>query len=328
MVVTSEIGADQFIGKSSGLTSMDGSLSINGREGMSLLFSSNNLISDSQLILFLLVSILIVMIGIPVNFMLYQRNLEYIRQLETQNVTINDEKDHLERINEFRQKFITILAHDIINPFNALIGFSTLLKDDFNTISEHDKKEYIEVICKSASSNYKTVRRLFEWAKNQGSGNIVNKKDMNLKSTVDTILESHMIMAQDKNINMTNNISEFVTIHADENILSTVICNFINNAIKFTADNGSIYVGHTRNKDEAKIVVKDTGVGMTDIHLANLFDPEKHVYARGTNKEKGFGLGLVLSKELAELHNSKISIESEVNVGTIATLHLYDPVMS
>lgn len=110
--------------------------------------------------------------------------------------------------------------------------------------------------------------------------------------------------------------------------MSTVISNFINNAIKFTPNNGNIDVGFTRNKDEAKIIVRDNGVGMTKVQLNNLFDPEKHVSAKGTNKEEGFGLGLVLCKELAELHSGKISLESEVNVGTVATFHLYDPYSS
>lgn len=90
------------------------------------------------------------------------------------------------------------------------MGFSTLLKEDFNTISENEKKEYIEVICKSASSNYEMVRRLFKWAQNQRSSNIVNQLEMNLKSTIETILQSHMIMAKDKNISLSNNISEFL----------------------------------------------------------------------------------------------------------------------
>ena len=297
-------------------------LSIMGGELISSVFSKNDLIPRSNLIVVLLVIFSLLIIIILVNYILYKKKLDYIKHLEAKNVTINDERVALELLDKYKQKFITILAHDIINPFNSIIGFSTILKEDFNTISERKKREYIDVICKSASSNYQNVRRLFNWARCQKSNNIINILKMNLNSTVETVLQSHLILAKEKNIKMTNDVPEFITVHADENILSIIISNFINNAIKFTPNNGSIVIGYKMDQDVVHIFVRDTGVGLSDDQLNNIFNPDKIVSAKGTNDEKGFGLGLKLCKELAELHNGEIAIHSTINTGTTASLLL------
>lgn len=297
-------------------------LSIMGIEFISLVFSNNDLIPKSNLVVVLLVIFVLLIIIILVNYIIYKNKLDYITRLEAKNVTINDEKIALELLDKYKQKFITILAHDIINPFNSIIGFSTILKEDFNTISERKKREYIDIICKSASSNCENVRRLFKWARCQKSNNIINKIEMNLNSTVESVLQSHLILAKGKNIKMTNNVPDNVTIMADENILSIIISNFINNAIKFTSNNGSIDVAYKTDGGMVQISVQDTGVGLSDVQLKNLFNPEKNVSEKGTNDEKGFGLGLKLCKELAQLHNGKIAIHSEINAGTTASLLL------
>ena len=113
-------------------------------------------------------------------FQSYKQKLNYIHHLEAENVSIEQQRETMEKHQNYREKFITILAHDVINPFNSLIGFSTLLQEDFNVISEIEKKEYIDVICRSAKSNYLTIRKLFNWVRKSQKTKLVSVQGMNL----------------------------------------------------------------------------------------------------------------------------------------------------
>ena len=130
-------------------------------------------------------------------------------------------------------------------------------------------------------------------------------------------------MFKSKNIIVKNSISESLNLKADENILSLIISNFINNAIKFTPNSGHVEIGCRVKEKVFQVFVKDNGLGMTDSQLEHLFDSEnKNRSTQGTHKECGFGLGLILCRELAELHHGRIMVSSCYNKGTTATLEL------
>jgi signal transduction histidine kinase len=253
----------------------------------------------------------------------YRQKIRYINYLEAENIFIEEERETMEKHQRFKEKFITILAHDVINPFNSLIGFSTILREDFNVISEREKKEYIDVICRSAKSNYQTIKKLFKWVQKSQKTKLVSRQNMDLYTAIETVLQSHLSMFKSKNIAIENNIMESLELKADDNILSVIIANFINNAIKFTPNNGQIKIGCTVKEKVFQVFVEDNGLGMTKEQLNHLFDSEvQNKSTEGTHKETGFGLGLMLCKELAELHRGRIIIKSGYTKGTTAILEL------
>lgn len=222
----------------------------------------------------------------------------------------------LRMLNATKDKFFSIIAHDLKNPFNSLLGFSDLLKNDYDNFDKEEIKRFIHIMHDSSKTGFDLLENLLQWSRSQ-TGRIafipveVNVRDV-LLGCVD-LLESS---ARKKQITIYHDIPENIRITGDIEMLSTVFRNLISNAIKFTSIGGSIKVKAKLNARYTEIIIVDTGVGISNEKINDLFRIDKQVSTFGTANEKGTGLGLVLCKEFIDKHNGKIKVVSEPKNGS------------
>jgi two-component system, sensor histidine kinase and response regulator len=236
--------------------------------------------------------------------------------------------NELHSLNLSKDKFFSIIAHDLKNPFSTIIGFSEILKDDIRSGHQEGIEEFATLINTSAVQTFKLLENLLEWAKAQRGKLTFNPELIDLNALLNEEIKTLSEMAKPKNISLGRSIPENIKIVADQNMIKTVIRNLISNAIKFTHRNGKVQVMVVAEKQHIIISVADTGIGMTDDIIAKIFRIDSDLSTPGTDNEKGTGLGLFLCKEFVEKHNGKIWAESESGKGSTFTFTLPSSGMS
>lgn len=246
----------------------------------------------------------------------YREKNRINKLLESQAIQLQDQKTELERLNDTKDKFFSIISHDLRGPVSSFMGVSNLIK--FYT-ERDDKKNLLyvsDLMSQSVDSLSSLLDDLLNWAMQQ-QGHFPNVPEkILLKKLVQTLLETFVNMANAKQINLDSTIEDEIELWGDKNSIHTILRNLTNNSLKFTPDGGEIVISATIEDRFAKISVKDSGVGMPNEKVENIFklDDEKSTY--GTSGEKGLGLGLQLVKEFVEMNNGSISVNSEEGVGT------------
>ena len=239
-------------------------------------------------------------------------NAQYVELAENYALA----KEELEKLNQEKNKFFSIIAHDLRSPFTSLMGFTNLLKAQAENLSSDQVKEFANTIDQSADRVFKLLENLLEWAQMQmervdPQSDFITLNDI-AKKTVDVLGP----VAAEKGLTLSET-GEALKAYADPNMVDTVIRNLVNNAIKFTPEGGTITIAYEMTETgKAKVSVKDTGVGMSASVAKTIFSLADNVTTRGTNGEKGTGLGLTLCKELVELNGGRIELESEPNKGS------------
>lgn len=239
-----------------------------------------------------------------------------ITELKLLETKLKEKTEQLERLNKTKDKFFNIIAHDLRAPFNGILGFSNLLSNEYDELSDAQRKQYIDILNYSLNNIYELLRNLLNWARLQLGAVDIKKERINLKNLVNNNIAIFYSNVRDKNITILNRVTEEMIIFADLESINTVFRNLLNNAIKFTPNGGKITIDSFQNKNVMEIAVKDTGVGMNQITIDNLFKMEVIKSTPGTNSEKGTGLGLLLCKELIEKNSGVISVESELGKGS------------
>ncbi len=263
----------------------------------------------------------LVLVILGITYSSFRLKRKTANSLALKNEVIENQKEALEKSDKNKQRLLGILAHDLINPFNVILGYTKLLDEDYASFSKNERKQFISAINKYAKSSYNLTRNLLDWVKVQQNRLVVKKETLNCKNIIATAIEPYMILANKKNINVSTNISDNIFVEADKNMLKSVIGNLFVNAVKFTNKKGEIKFHLNKNKDNTvTIAIEDNGVGMSQQQLSNLFDITKVSSSQGTNNEKGLGLGLVFSKELMELQNGSLQMFSKKDVGSKAVL--------
>lgn len=230
--------------------------------------------------------------------------------------------EELERLSATKDKFFSIVTHDLKSPFQGLIGLSDILIEDYDMLPDEEKLKYIENIRELSQNTLKLLENLLSWSRlNSGRMDFYPVRCNLLQSLIQTVSLKKRI-AMNKGITLVDDIPGNITVDADENMLQTVVRNLISNAIKFTKPGGRITLSAVHEGDLVKISVADTGVGISEISLKNLFRLDTKVKTVGTNNEQGTGLGLLLSKEMVDIHNGTITVESVVGEGTTFTVCL------
>lgn len=235
--------------------------------------------------------------------------------------TLKENEQKMRKLNAEKDKFFSIIAHDLKNPLNLMLGFSDLLIRNFDKYNNQKKKEYINIIQQSVQNTYKLLENLLLWSRAQRGIIDFYPENRNLfllcAKTTELLIQS----AENKSITLSNQIPEDIYVEADENMFLTILRNLISNAIKFTPKSGKITIkAHSitdKNKHSyAEICVEDSGIGIAKETMAHLFTISENVSTKGTENEAGTGLGLMLCKEFVEKHGGKIRVESEVGKGS------------
>jgi signal transduction histidine kinase len=239
------------------------------------------------------------------------------KELEISNTKLSKSKQNLKEINTTKDKFFSIIAHDLKNPFQALLGISELLYTNANELSKEKNKEYSKYIYESSQKLFNLLQNLLQWSKSQ-LGNIkYSPTKVNIKEIVSDVILLLEMTSKDKQITITNNINDNTTAFADKNIVSLVIRNLISNAIKFSYTKGDIYIYSETNKNNIIVAVEDYGEGIKEENLPKLFDIGLSYSTKGTANEEGTGLGLVLCKELIENSGGKIWVDKNKEKSSI-----------
>ncbi|OYT17868.1 MAG: hypothetical protein B7C24_00360 [Bacteroidetes bacterium 4572_77] len=238
-----------------------------------------------------------------------------------------DNTDHrkatqaLKESNKTKDKFISIIAHDLKSPFNSLLGFTELLNNKFDDYDLNEKKKFIGIIHEGLQNSLKLLDNLLYWAQTQKGTIAYHPEKINLFLISKETSELLNLSIKNKSIKLINQLAVNIYVKADKNMLKTIIRNLLSNAIKFTHKYGEISISTVSmpNKEQKKFVtikVSDTGVGISKKAQSKLFNIAENISTKGTENEKGTGLGLILCKEFIEMHGGKIWVESEVNKGT------------
>lgn len=222
----------------------------------------------------------------------------------------------LKILNSDKDKFIRILAHDLKNPFNSLIGFSELLLNNLDNFDVDTIKEYISIMNETSNKTFNLLEEILLWLNAQSGKLNFEPSKIDLQELVSNIILGFKSTAESKNISLISNISENIYAYADINMLRTILRNLVSNAIKFTNSNGKISINSEISNNEIIITVSDNGVGVIEDNIKTIFDPLHLTSEIGTAGEKGTGLGLSICKEFVEKHGCSIWLESQVGVGS------------
>ncbi len=225
-------------------------------------------------------------------------------------------------LNNTKDRFFRIIAHDLRNPFNGLIGASDLLLEAADESDADSIKRLSRIIYESASSGFALLNNLLEWSKAQTGSIGFEPEDIEIREVVTECFSQLRTLTDSKHINIDEVISSGYIIYADRYLLSSILRNLISNAIKFTLPGGSVSLKAEGNEKEVSISVRDTGVGIPSHILADLFRIDKAFSTPGTGNEKGTGLGLLLCNEFVNMHGGRIRVESEPGQGSVFTITL------
>lgn len=248
---------------------------------------------------------------------------EQTRQLRAEKTAIEEQKkviekqaQHLEEVNKTKDKFFSIIAHDLKNPFQAMLGYSEFLESDLQKMDKKELTESIGIIRKSSKSLYNLTENLLHWA-NLQTGKI---KPHIERCSVAEIIEKNKALflqsAKQKNIQLNFEADKEIDLMADRNMIDTVIRNLVSNAIKFTNQDGQVILKAGCKETYCTIEISDNGIGMNEELLSGVLNLDSKSRRDGTERETGTGLGLILCKEMVEMNSGKLEIESEEGKGT------------
>lgn len=223
---------------------------------------------------------------------------------------LKESEVRLRELNATKDRFFSIIAHDLRNPLGNLKDVTKLLHESYKDFSEIERIEFLDLMKESSKNIYSLLENLLDWSRAQRGVLKFNPSEFNLKLLVSDVIKLFKPTAENKSINIECNINGAISINADINMLHTIFRNLISNALKFTKENGAIVINVESIDDMIKCSVIDNGVGMPIETIEKLFRIDASITSLGTNNESGTGLGLILCKELIEKHNGKIWVES------------------
>ena len=230
--------------------------------------------------------------------------------------SLKESNNELKVLNATKDKFFSIIAHDLRSPFQSLLGFSELLATEIETLSHEDIVLFSRGLNADLRNIYGLLVNLLNWSLLQRNMLEYNPVNINLYDVVNKIMGISKQSAKEKNIDLSNNINNGTLVFADIDMLRLVIQNLIINAIKFTQTNGQIIVSSIEKGGNVEVSVQDTGIGIEAKKSSELFDFNSIFSTKGTSGEQGTGLGLPLCKEFVERNSGKIWVESKLGKGS------------
>jgi len=239
-----------------------------------------------------------------------------VEKFEAINNQLKKSEEELKNINASKDKFFSIIAHDLRSPFTSLLSFSEFLIEDIDDLPKDEIKLFAEKINESSKNVFSLLENLLQWSRIQTGKIPYEPITFNITNMVTQAIKLLKDNASHKNISLKNNVNNTSLVFADEDMIFSVVQNLLSNAIKFTSNEGSIEFTSVVKSKEVEISIADTGVGIKEEDLQKLFRIDSHHTTYGTSDEKGNGLGLLLCKEMIERNRGKIWVTSKVGKGT------------
>ena len=238
-------------------------------------------------------------------------------KLHQQSIELQKQKKELKELNETKDKFFSIVAHDLRGPFNGFLGFTQLLAEQYSGLDQSKIQKMAVAMRDSAASLFRLLENLLEWSRMQKGLIGFNPDLTNLVSVVSGIMRPVMDSARKKEIAISVEIPSGMVVFADEYMLASIIRNLASNAVKFTRKGGNIAISAATAPDNfVEITVADNGIGMNGTMVDGLFRLDVKTNREGTDGEPSSGLGLILCKDFIEKHGGKIWAESEKGKGS------------
>ena len=239
-----------------------------------------------------------------------------ITDLRRSENVIKENETRLQELNATKDKFFSIIAHDIRGPFSSITGFSHLLVDQLKGGNYQDVEKYAEIILKSSEGAMDLLKNLQVWSSLQTGKILYKPLFFDLNALVKEVVDVLIITANLKSIKIIIRLPNKYIICGDESMISTILRNLISNALKFTNPGGKVVISAKDQPYAWQVSVNDNGIGIREDELNNLFRIESTHSSVGTLNEKGTGLGLILCKDFIEIHKGKIWVESIVDKGS------------
>lgn len=265
---------------------------------------------------FLLTSLVLLVIILVLIIYLYRNNRQNTRQLQSTNLTINQQNSELQELNATKDKFFSIISHDLKGPLNSLTAFSGMLIKHTDALTKEEIQMLARDFDKSLKNLLSLLENLLEWSRSQTGITEVKPAPLQLKSLINFNVELLHKMAENKNIQIQTEVPGTLWAFAGENQMNTVLRNLISNAVKFTHPGGRVSITAREWKDVLEIRVTDNGVGISREDLQKLFKIEHKHSSQGTANEKGTGLGLMLCKEFIDQNGGTLTVESQEGKGS------------
>lgn len=242
------------------------------------------------------------------------------QQIEQRNSIIEQQAEALRVSNTTKDRFFSIIAHDLKNPFQAMLFFSEDLYKSLDKVSKDELKERIGIIKESSNRLYKLTDNLLQWARLQSKQVEPDRTVFSVDDLIKSNIELIEQLAQRKDITLSWEVENGLQLFADKNMMDTVIRNLLSNAIKFTRKGGRVCVNAISDARSVTISISDTGIGMNEKMLENLLKLDAEVTRDGTENEKGTGLGVIICQQMVALNDGLLRVESEVGKGTTFSL--------
>ncbi len=229
---------------------------------------------------------------------------------------LKENQHHLHEMIATKDKMLSIIAHDLRGPFNAIFGFSDLIVSEINQQEYGDVLKYAMIIKQSSQRATNLLNGLLQWSRSQTGHLLFKPEYMDMGALIIEIKELFIDSARQKSIRFVSKLPPDVPVFADKAMISTVLRNLISNAIKYTNAGGEIEISTEQNADELTVSLSDTGIGISNEDMKKLFRLDADFTTNGTQNEKGTGLGLILCKDFIEKHQGKIRVKSELGIGS------------
>jgi len=226
------------------------------------------------------------------------------------------QNEELRKLNATKDKFFSIIAHDLRSPFNSILSFSQMLMDKVQDMDKKQIERVAQIINEASKMAMDLLTNLIEWSLSQSGMIEFHPKEIRIADVVKEVEPLFAPAARQKDISIITEIPSQLTVFADDVLFATVLRNLISNAIKFTHAGGEVVISAKEQNNHLVVSVADSGIGISENKIKKLFRIDENVSTRGTNNEKGSGLGLILCREFVEKHGGNIWVESKEGEGS------------
>jgi signal transduction histidine kinase len=231
--------------------------------------------------------------------------------------------NELKKINATKDKFLSIISHDLKSPIRSLNSLTEMIFKKFDNMKEEKKKEILQIVSKESKKLYELLENLLNWSRSQRGTIEFKPQEILVNDIINDNISLLEGVAKEKNIDLKSNLDKNIILNIDKNMISTVFRNLISNALKFTNENGKVHINYNEQKNYIILSVDDDGVGMSEESIKKLFKIESSFSTKGTKNESGTGLGLILCKDFITSHKGEIFVESKINEGTSFKIKIY-----